>query len=209
MLSSDNSNKNSDSELDNICHSENEFDETTKHKKTHKKKHYSYSDTEELNNLIINLSHKDQKKSNIKKEHFKNNNVSVYSNLSKDCHKDSSIQPFNFNLIKGDRGVPGPPGPHGPHGPRGKQGPQGPRGKKGHHGPIGKRGHTGPSFIWKSCWKECDEYCKNDVVYYGGCSYIALCDNVNSNPESDNCNWDIMAHCGTKIIWKGTWNDTI
>lgn len=37
MLSSDNSNKNSDSELDNICHSENEFDETTKHKKTHKK----------------------------------------------------------------------------------------------------------------------------------------------------------------------------
>ena len=115
-----------------------------------------------------------------------------------DDDDDTFIKPFNFNLIKGDCGPRGEKGKKGDQGERGErghvgpQGVQGMRGKRGKIGPRGKRGFTGPSFIWKSKWSTENYYEKNDIVNYDGIIFIAINSNSNSNPLSEQYDWDIM-----------------
>ncbi len=177
-----------DSELDDLfsdsC-SENKFIEP-KHKSS--KKH-NYSDTDELESVISNLTCDNKKHSKHSKKY------SVFSSNS-----NYNSRPFNFNLIKGDQGRQGPIGPVGPSGPRGKCGPVGPVGPRGHigpKGPRGKKGNHGIGLTWKSYWCESVEYCYNDIVKYNGSIYIAICPNSNINPEGEcNESWELMISNG-------------
>lgn len=73
-------------------------------------------------------------------------NLDSTETLKKILHnpdKNICLEPFNFNIIKGDSGVPGRKGDKGNRGKTGKTGPQGETGHKGKRGPTGHQGKTG------------------------------------------------------------------
>jgi hypothetical protein len=88
-----------------------------------------------------------------KKHKHKHHNVEIYhepiSEVSKSnfiLKNDFPIQPFNLNIIKGDKGEPGKRGERGKHGKKGrmgKRGHKGDRGERGHRGERGERGKRG------------------------------------------------------------------
>ncbi len=153
----------------------------------------SYSDSDTIAS-IDSLFLKNKEKNKSKKSY--DASPSVYSIMTNDNEK---TKPFHFSLIKGDRGSRGKQGPPGPEGPVGPMGSEGPRGKRGPAGPKGKtgcqgkRGPPGPAFVWRGPWKSNEEYYKNDVVYFEGSSFIAVMNNCNSPPFSNDCVWEIMA----------------
>jgi len=57
-------------------------------------------------------------------------------------------------------------------------------------------------FIWKGSWVSAKEYFKDDVVRYGGRTYIVNTGHTSSNFDTDISNFDKMAD-GTE--WKGNW----
>lgn|GEM_PF-1178270 len=81
---------------------------------------------------------------------------------------------------KGATGATGPAGPAGATGPTGVAGPAGPAGSAGLNGFNGANGATGPTgangvgFTFKYNWTAGNPYSVNDVVAYGGSSYIAV-----------------------------------
>jgi hypothetical protein len=112
---------------------------------------------------------------------------------------------------QGPNGQPGATGPQGPKGDpcqasdpdcRGPQGPKGETGATGAPGPQGAKGDTGatgaqgPGFIWRSDWNALASYLTNDVVFFGGSSYIALRGNSGAEPSTSPSDWDLVAARG-------------
>ena len=62
------------------------------------------------------------------------------------------------------------------------------------------RGDTGASgsFTWRGGWSNSTVYGTNEVVYYNGTSYIAVANNQNITPGSDNTKWNVMAQAGAE-----------
>lgn len=51
-------------------------------------------------------------------------------------------------------------------------------------------------FVWRGAWSASTDYSANDVVSYGGSSWIALDSNTNSTPQSGSSDWDLVAQKG-------------
>ncbi len=162
---------------------DNSFSETKLSKKLYNKEHNK--ENNDLNSLLSDIYIKSKKK-----KHHKHK-VNVYST---ECNDDTFIKPFNFNLIKGERGHIGP------------QGIMGPRGKKGKRG---KKGDSGHSIVWKGYWLQEIIYQINDIVSYNGSVYISINCNSNIVPSSEYHNWALMLQKCDCIEWKGIWNETV
>ena len=61
----------------------------------------------------------------------------------------------------------------------------------------GIRGADG-DMSWTGTWSSSTNYVVNQVVYYNGSSYIALVNNSNVTPGTDNTKWNIMAAAGAE-----------
>jgi len=92
-------------------------------------------------------------------------------------------------------GAAGPPGPIGPQGIQGIQGLVGPTGAQGVAGPVGAAGLT---FV--GAFNNTLGYLEDDVVFFGGSSYVALANipapifpAVLPNPNVDTVNWNFLA----------------
>jgi hypothetical protein len=155
------------------------------------------SDSSEL----IYVKHKKSNKHKKNKKHYdklsvSNSSETKISRKPKHNYYNCETETFEgitkpFTLIKGDRGDKGEQGQSGLRGERGKRGPRGYNGKQGNTGPCGKRGRKGHSFVWRGQWCPEHEYKKNDVVYFCGSSYIAVCD----KSDSEWVEWEIMVTC--------------
>jgi hypothetical protein len=109
--------------------------------------------------------------------------------------------PPELDIVFNGNGAQGPPGPQGPQGP---QGAQGPNGLSGPMGPIGPQGPTGPAGVTnRGSWSSSTNYQPNDIVAYGGSSWLALLPNNNSSPYRSNPNWQLLA--GKGINNQGSW----
>ena len=75
--------------------------------------------------------------------------------------------------IAGLPGAPGPQGPIGPQGPAGAEGPTGPQGTPGATGATGATGAAGVGVNARGAWSASVTYQANDLVSYGGATYIA------------------------------------
>ena len=82
------------------------------------------------------------------------------------------------------RGGKGPAGEQGAQGQTGAQGPQGPTGPQG---PIG--------VAWQGPWDNLRTYFANDVVSYGGSSWICLSETTDT-PSIDSQDWELLAAVG-------------
>jgi len=59
-------------------------------------------------------------------------------------------------------------------------------------------------FIWKDAWTSSTEYLKDDVIRYGGRTYVCVAGHTSgSNFYSDLTNWNIFSD-GTQ--WKSDWS---
>ena len=110
--------------------------------------------------------------------------------------------PQGIQGVQGIQGPAGATGPQGETGPVGPQGPQGNQGIQGVQGPVGPTGPTGPQgpqgegFNFMGTWVTNNEYFKNDVVTYGGSSYVLIVDTLvgsTTTPDVDTTNWSVMA----------------
>ena len=63
--------------------------------------------------------------------------------------------------------------------------------------PRGATGATG-EITWRGGWNSSTAYGTNEAVYYNGSSYIAVADNQNVTPGTDNTKWNIMAAAGAE-----------
>lgn len=65
--------------------------------------------------------------------------------------------------------------------------------------------YSGVPAKFKGEWEShCRQYCKGDVVYYRGSSYVSL-KNDNDKDISEECWWHLFAKKGTSITFKGEW----
>lgn len=98
---------------------------------------------------------------------------------------------------KGDQGDQGPQGPEGEQGDIGPQGPEGPAGPQGDPGPPGVDGQDGapgePGLVWQGEWSASTQYFEDDAVHHEGSSWIAVADNLNSEPDESNLDWNVLA----------------
>jgi hypothetical protein len=125
----------------------------------------------------------------------------------------------------GPTGPQGQIGPQGPQGPAGQTGPAGPIGATGPQGPVGNTGQQGPQGVPgalglpgpqgpagpvgisnRGSWVPTTQYQINDSVSFDGSSWIALATNINSQPNSQNVNWQLLAAEG--INNRGSWVPT-
>ncbi len=136
----------------------------------------------------------------------------------------SSHQPeldIYFNGPAGPQGLQGPQGPQGLTGATGTTGPQGPTGSTGATGTQGLQGLTGPAgsqgpsglqgvpgpagaigvgFNFRNGFDNSVAYGVNDVVTYGGSTYVATAASQGPNNPTPNVNtagWSLMAQQGT------------
>lgn len=119
--------------------------------------------------------------------------------------------------VQGPQGVPGDQGPQGiqgPQGPAGPQGEQGPQGIQGPQGLPGQDGQDGEIYKWRGEWVDNINYVRNDVVQYGGSTYICLgrwpeiLNGIEytrndpivdlSPPEENTDEWNLIARKGDK-----------
>ena len=98
----------------------------------------------------------------------------------------------------GPIGPQGPPGANGPIGPQGIQGIQGLVGPTGAQGVAGPVGAAGLNFV--GAFDNTLGYLIDDVVFFGGSSYVALTNipapivpAVLPNPNVDTVNWNFLA----------------
>ena len=135
------------------------------------------------------------------------------------------------NGKQGERGQKGDRGDRGQQGERGERGYDGKRGPKGERG---KKGHRGISLMWKGPWDPTHPYDENDIVQYNGSTYIAIDNNCNIIPGSNDTQWELFVAGGTNgqdgidgidgtngtngtdgtngtngssFIWQGPWSD--
>lgn len=73
-------------------------------------------------------------------------------------------------------------------------GPQGPPGPPGPQGDPGPTGPPGPGMVWMGPWSNATFYLEGDGVEHLGSAYIAISDNLNSEPPS--AAWDLVAAKG-------------
>jgi Collagen triple helix repeat (20 copies) len=100
---------------------------------------------------------------------------------------------------QGLTGSSGPQGPQGPTGASGSQGVPGPAGAIGPQGPQGPAGTNGVSFNFRSAFNNSLVYAVNDVVTYGGSTYVATTANQGPNnptPDVNAATWSVMAQQG-------------
>jgi predicted RecA/RadA family phage recombinase len=58
-------------------------------------------------------------------------------------------------------------------------------------------------FVWRSAWTTATLYRKDDVVRYGGKSYVAIANHTASADfYTDTANWDLMTD---GVVWNNTW----
>lgn len=62
----------------------------------------------------------------------------------------------------------------------------------------------GVGFEFEGDWEDCEEYDKNDIVYYHGSSYVSKNCN-NSAVPTDESAWSLMAKKGEAAEFKGDW----
>jgi hypothetical protein len=74
---------------------------------------------------------------------------------------------------QGTTGAAGGTGATGPQGPQGPAGPAGAKGATGAAGATGPQGLAGAGFRWTGEWNSLVMYSQNDIVTFGGSSYIA------------------------------------
>jgi hypothetical protein len=96
---------------------------------------------------------------------------------------------------QGPAGADGAPGPVGPQGIQGIQGLVGPTGAQGVAGPVGA---AGLNFV--GTFNNTLGYAEDDVVFFGGSSYVAVMNipaptppTVLPNPNVDTVNWNFLA----------------
>jgi hypothetical protein len=106
----------------------------------------------------------------------------------------------------GPAGTPGTPGTNGTDGATGATGATGIQGNvgitgatgtagtNGIDGATGATGATGLGFTWRGTWSNFVSYYINDVVYFGGASYVALTLHTASQPPS--ANWAVLSSQG-------------
>jgi hypothetical protein len=99
---------------------------------------------------------------------------------------------------QGPPGVPGANGAPGPTGATGATGSQGPTGSQGVAGPVGA---AGLNFV--GAFDNTLGYLEDDVVFFGGSSYVAITNipaptppAVLANPDVDTVNWNFLAVAG-------------
>jgi hypothetical protein len=106
---------------------------------------------------------------------------------------------------KGDAGATGATGPAGARGDtgatgaRGATGPQGATGAQGATGPQGApglEGEPGPPIDFRGQWDGNTSYAVGDAVALDGTSYIALMNNFDLTPGSDDEVWAVLAQKG-------------
>ena len=146
-----------------------------------------FNSQKNLDFLINNLLSDNMSDCSTRSSKSKSSSSCTNSNDGRDLtvfsKKKSNNKLVDVKLIKGEKGE---------RGCRGKQGKCGVRGHDGQCGKKGRKGRKGVSFCWKGEWNQDIEYDINDVVYYNSSTYIAIEFNVNSNPEIDKCNWNLM-----------------
>lgn len=110
-----------------------------------------------------------------------------------------SIGPGFVQTIEGPVGQVGPQGIQGEQGTRGEQGEpgiQGPQGVQGEPGRTGEAGPQGkPGLIWCGEWDLQTVYFTDDVVEFGGSSWVAIVDAPGGTP-GDSENWQLLAAKG-------------
>ena len=113
----------------------------------------------------------------------------------------------DFAAQLGTVGPPGPPGAPGTNGAPGPIGPQGIQGIQGLVGPTGAQGVAGPvgaaGLTFVGAFNNTLGYLEDDVVFFGGSSYVALANipapifpAVLPNPNVDTVNWNFLAIAG-------------
>ena len=80
----------------------------------------------------------------------------------------------------------------------GAVGPTGPAGVQGPSGPTGPAGPTGaPGMVWDSTWNSGTSYSINQVVQFGGSSYISLANlNQGNTPSPSSTKWALVSASG-------------
>ena len=124
---------------------------------------------------------------------------------------DNNNEAWSVMAQQGAAGTPGAAGATGPQGPQGPQGvsgsigltgdtgPQGPLGLTGPQGFPGTAGATGTSFVFRTAFNASASYAINDVVSFGGSSYVAIAANAgpsNPTPDTNTDAWSVMAQQG-------------
>ncbi|MGH0328718.1 phage tail fiber protein [Sinorhizobium meliloti] len=99
--------------------------------------------------------------------------------------------------IQGPQGVVGPKGDIGPTGATGGTGPQGPAGPTGPQGPTGPTGPQGTKGMkWEGAYSSATAYQVDDVVSYGGASYICIVGSTNRTPSGNPTYWSLVSAKG-------------
>ncbi len=116
----------------------------------------------------------------------------------------------------GAMGLPGTNGATGPEGPIGLTGATGAQGQAGTNGTNGTDGTNGTGFNFKGPFAATTQYSENDVVTYGGSSYLAMepiQESTNGDgkatPETDMVNWSVMAAAGAPGATLHKWGQRI
>jgi hypothetical protein len=99
---------------------------------------------------------------------------------------------------QGTAGTTGPPGPQGSTGATGLPGSTGPQGPQG---PQGTTGTNGTGFTFRNAFDNSATYAVNDVVTFGGSTYVAIAANhgpSNPTPDGNTSAWTLMAQQGAQ-----------
>src|SRR4051812_32825546 len=59
-------------------------------------------------------------------------------------------------------------------------------------------GGRGSAFIWRDAWNSSTTYHANDVVSFGGSSYLALTASTNVAPDTDPAKWGRLPRAGAR-----------
>jgi hypothetical protein len=150
-----------------------------------------------------------------------NNGIALVANSPLNASFDSkentnTSQPAELDIVFVNSGPQGPSGPQGlqgatgPQGPigltgatgaAGAQGPQGATGSQGIPGPAGPQGTAGTNgigFNFRNTFSATATYAVNDVVTYGGSTYVAITANGpdTQTPDQNSTAWSLMAQQG-------------
>ena len=79
----------------------------------------------------------------------------------------------------------------------GTSGSSGSSGTDGTSGTSGSSGSSGTGFSYKGAWSSSTTYNQNDVVNYGGQSYVALSINTNKQPSIFPAIWEVFSAAGS------------
>lgn len=83
---------------------------------------------------------------------------------------------------------------------------------KGADGVDGADGADGASFTWEGAWSPTTPYDPDDMVEFGGSSYICIQTTTNNQPDTSPTFWDLAASKGDKgdkgdpFNWLGVWS---